>query len=295
MMLELGDVLAVMREAARARSLVMVHAETEALIDRAVAELRERGRAGARHHPQARPAAAEVDAARSVLGLARESGAAVYLVHVTLPEVATEIANARALGVRAYGETCPHYLLLDETVYARPHPERFVCSPPLRAAGAAKALWGKLGAELTGVHSDHCCFDSAQKAVHASDSTRIPPGLPGVETRLPLMVSAALGGRLAVEDVVRLCASEPARLFGMPSKGSLLPGMDADLVVLDPRGRGRVNRLHMKTDYSPFTGFPLRGRIEHVVARGRVLVSAGKWVEPQPSGRYLRRRRLAAA
>jgi len=294
MMLELGEVLAVMREAARSRSLVMVHAETEAIVERATAELRERGMADARHHALARPAIAELDAARSVLNLARESGATVYLVHVTLPEVAEEIGKARSAGVRAFGETCPHYLLLDESVYARPHGERFVCSPPMRSAGAARGLWRSLGSELTGVHSDHCCFDRAQKKVHASDSTRIPPGLPGVETRLPLLISAALSGRLPMNDVVRLCSSEPARLFGMPGKGSLLPGMDADLVLVDPRPRRRVNGLHMSTDYSPFEGMAIRGGIEAVVAGGRLLVSSGKWVGEGPSGRYIHRRRLKA-
>ena len=294
MMLELGDILAVMREAARSRSLVMVHAETEAIVERASGELRERGIADARHHAQARPAIAELDAARSVLRLARESGATIYLVHVTLPEVAEEIGKARTAGVRAFGETCPHYLLLDESVYTRPHGERFVCSPPIRSAEAARGLWRSLGSELTGVHSDHCCFDRAQKKVHASDSTRIPPGLPGVETRLPLLISAALSGRLPMNEVVRLCASEPARLFGMPGKGSLLPGMDADLIVVDPRRRGRVNGLHMSTDYSPFEGMAIRGGIETVVAGGQLLVSSGKWVGEEPSGRYIHRRRLKA-
>lgn len=294
MMLELGDILAVMREAARSRALVMVHAETESLVERSVSELRERGLAGARHHPLARPAAAELDAARSVLGLARESGAAVYLVHVTLPEVAAEIAAARMAGVRAFGETCPHYLLLDESVYSGPHPELFVCSPPLRPAAAARALWRRLGDELTGIHSDHCCFDTSQKAVYASDSSRIPPGLPGIETRLPLMISAALSGRLSIPEVVRLCASEPAKLFGMPSKGSLLPGMDADLVVVDPGARWRINGLHMASDYSPFEAMELRGRIDTVIAGGRVLVSAGAWTGEESGGRYIRRRRLAA-
>ena len=294
MMLELGDVLAVMREAARSRALVMVHAETESLVERSVAELRERGLADSRHHPLARPAAAELDAVRSVLGLARESAAAVYLVHVTLPEVAAEIAAARMAGVRAFGETCPHYLLLDESVYSGLHPERFVCSPPLRPVAAARGLWRRLGAELTGVHSDHCCFDSSQKAVYASDSSRIPPGLPGVETRLPLMISAALSGRLSMPEVVRLCASEPAKLFGMPSKGSLLPGMDADMVVVDPGARWHIDGLHMASDYSPFEAMELRGRIDTVIAGGRVLVSAGAWAGEETGGRYIRRRRLAA-
>ena len=294
MMLELGDVLAVMREAARSRSLVMVHAETEAIIDRATAELRERGLAGSAQHPLARPAVAELDAARSVLGLAGETGAAVYLVHVTLPEVAAEIAAARTRGVRAFGETCPHYLVLDDSVYAGEEPERFVCSPPIRPAASARGLWRSLGRELTGVHSDHCCFDSGQKAVHRDDSTKVPPGLPGVETRLPLMLSSALAGRLPLPGVVRLCASEPGRLFGIARKGSLLPGMDADLVVVDPSARSRIDGLHMETDYSPFAGMELRGRIETVVARGRILVEGGEWVGAEPGGRYLKRRRLPA-
>lgn len=292
MMLELGDVLAVMRAAARARSLVMVHAETESLVERAVAELRAQGRGGARDHAAARPAGAELDAARSVLGLAREARAAIYLVHVTLPEVAAAVGAARALGVRAYAETCPHYLLLDESVYSRPRPERFVCSPPLRASRAARGLWRSLGAELTGVHSDHCCWDSEQKAASADDASRIPPGLPGVETRLPLMVSQALEGRLALTEVVRLCAAAPARLFGLRAKGSLLPGMDADLVVVDPAARGTMRELHMATDCSPFEGMEVRGRVETVVAGGRVLVECGRWAAAEPAGRFVRRLRL---
>jgi len=214
---------------------------------------------------------------------------------VTLPEVAGEISAARALGVRAYGETCPHYLLLDESVYERQQPERYVCSPPLRPAASARALWRRLGAELTGVHSDHCCFDGAQKGVHAGDSALVPPGLPGIETRIPLMVSEALRGRIPMTEVIRLCASEPARLFGMASKGSLLPGMDADLVVIDPAARGQVSSLHMETDYSPFDGMELHGRVDTVVAGGTVLLQDGAWCGVEPAGRFIRRRRLRAA
>lgn len=295
MMLELGDVLAVMRAAVQARSLVMVHAETESLVERATAELRAQGRGASRDHPRARPPGAEVDAARSVLELARQSGACVYLVHVTLPEVAAEIAAARTQGTRAFAETCPHYLVLDDSVYDGPCPERFVCSPPLRAPLAARGLWRSLGAELTGVHSDHCCWDSTQKAASADDSSRVPPGLPGIETRMPLMISQALAGRLALTDVVRLCAAAPARLFGLPAKGSLLPGMDADVVVVDPDARGKIGELHMATDYSPFEGMELRGRVGTVIAGGRVLVERGRWVAEEPAGRFLRRRRLPRA
>jgi dihydropyrimidinase len=291
MMLELGDILAVMRAASRARSLVMVHAESETIVERASADLRAQGRGAARDHAASRPSLAELEAARSVLGLAEESGAAVYLVHVTLPEVAEEIRAARARGVRAYGETCPHYLLLDDSVYRGRQPELFVCSPPMRSRAAARRLWSHLGLGLTGIHSDHCCFDSAQKAACAEDSSRVPPGLPGVQTRLPLLISEALGGRLPISEVVRLCSTQPARLFGLTRKGSLLPGMDADLAIVDPNAQQVAGPGEMETDYSPFQGRKLRGRIDTVLAAGRVLVEGGRWRGAPAAGRFLRRSR----
>ncbi len=108
------------------------------------------------------------------------------------------------------------------------------------------------------------------------------------------MISAALSGRISLSDVVRLCSSEPARLFGVPGKGSLLPGMDADLIVVDQKPRWRIDGLHMATDYSPFEGMEIRGRIDTVIASGEVLVSGGEWVGEEPCGRYIRRRRLGA-
>lgn len=292
-MLELGDVAAVMVHARRARSLVMVHAETESLVERATAELRASGRSAARFHARARPPLAELDAARSVLALAGDTGAAVYLVHVTTPKVCDAVREARLRGVRVYAESCPHYLLLNDGVYGLRRPELYVCSPPLRPDRLRRALWRRLGHELTGVHSDHCAFDRAQKAQHAGDSSRVPPGLPGIETRLPVMLSESLAGRLPLPLLVRLCAAAPARLFGLRRKGSLLPGCDGDLVVVDPAGHTDVDQgLHMGIDHSPFAGRRLRGRIAAVALRGQVLVRDGRWVAEMPAGRYLPRSRL---
>src|SRR5207247_10248659 len=114
------------------------------------------------------------------------------------------------------------------------------------------------------------------------------------ETRMPLLISAALSGRLSMPDVVRLYSSEPARLFGMPGKGSLLPGMDADLIVVDPRARHRLDGLHMATDYTPFAGMEIRGRLATVVAGGGGRVWAGRGGGERPAGRDSRRRRPVA-
>lgn len=294
-MLELGEIRAVMEAARRAGCLVMVHAETESLVERSVSDLREQGLTAARYQPRARPQEAELDAATSIIGLARSTGCSVYLVHVTLPEVAAAIGAASAEGLDVYGESCPHYLLLDESRYASDHPERFVCSPPLRPRAEVEGLWPHLGRGLVGVNSDHCCFDTAQKARYAGDLTRIPPGLPGIETRVPVMLSEALEGRITLSELVALCAAGPARLFGLPSKGSLLPGFDGDLLIVDPGSHTEVSGgLHMGSDMSPFEGRRLRGHIHTVASAGRVLVEDGEWKGRPAAGRFLRRNRTHA-
>jgi dihydropyrimidinase len=285
-MLELGDVRAVMEAAASCGSLVMVHAETESIVERSVYDLGARGNLDPSNMPLARPPEAEFDAARSVLHLAGVTGVSVYLVHVTLPEVARSIAHARKNGVAAFGESCPHYLLLEDSVYTSDHAALFVCSPPTRAASAAAALWSYLGTELVGVHSDHCCFDREQKCRYAGDLTKIPPGLPGIQTRLPLMLSEALGGRISLKKLVSLVATEPARLFSIPRKGSLLPGYDADVLVVDANDTTVVERgMDMDTDYSPYDGRRLRGRIRDVLSKGRLLVRDGNGPVSLPLGR----------
>lgn len=294
-MLELDDVRAVMEAASQAGILVMVHAETETIIEEAVAGLRSRGGLDPGSMPRARPPEAELDAAKNVLKLAALTGASVYLVHVTVPEVAAAIASARSAGVAAFGESCPHYLLLDESLYESPTPELFVCSPPLRPAAAVSGLWAHLGTELVGVNSDHCCFDREQKKRLADDLTRIPPGLPGIQTRVPLMLSEALDGRMSLQKLVSLIATEPARTFSIPGKGTLLPGYDADVVVADPTDSTEIGGgMAMETDYSPFEGRRLRGRIRDVVSRGRVLVRDGEWMGAPPSGSFVPRGRAPA-
>ena len=295
-MLELDDIRAVMEAASRSGSLVMVHGETETIIERAIANLGNRGLLGPSNLPRARPAEAEHDAAQSVLELAALTGASIYLVHVTVPEVADAIAQARSKGVVAFGESCPHYLLLDESLYDASDPELFVCSPPLRPAAVAEALWAHLGNELVGVHSDHCCFDTAQKRRHAEDLTKIPPGLPGIQTRVPLMLSEALGGRMSLTKLVSLVATEPARTFSIPEKGTLLPGYDADVVVVDPTGSTEIGGgMAMETDYSPFEGHRLRGRIRDVLSKGRVIVRDGAWTGSPAAGSYVARGRVAGS
>ena len=178
-------------------------------------------------------------------------------------------------------------------MYESANPELFVCSPPLRPVSTVEALWSHLGIELVGAHSDHCCFDSEQKGRHKDDLTRIPPGLPGIQTRIPLMLSEALGGRMPLPKLISLIATEPARTFSIPRKGSLLPGYDADLVVVDPTGTTKIHGgMAMETDYSPFEGRELRGQIRDVISNGRILVRDGEWMGLTAAGSFLPRGRV---
>ena len=187
----------------------------------------------------------------------------------------TTLAALRATGRQILAETCPHYLFLDESVYGDPGGERWICSPPIRSAEHRMALWGGLrGGVLDTVSSDHNCFDAAQKRT-GGDFRSVPNGLPGIEYRVPLLVDAALDGRLSWERLVEVVAEAPARILGLwPRKGSLSLGADADVVLIDAAGTTTLDAGHMATDFSPYQGRSVAGRIERVYRRG-TLVLAG--------------------
>jgi dihydropyrimidinase len=216
----------------------------------------------------------------------------VYFVHQSTPGAVDAVAAARRFGVPASSESCPHYLTLDSGRYRGEHPERFVCCPPLRDRATVEQLGQRLAMGLVDtVGSDHCCYDSVQKTERADDVREMPNGLPGVETRLPVIFSAfVIPGRIGLRRLVALTAANPARLNGLfPRKGTIAPGSDADLVLLDPAETRKVHaaRLHMQTDYSPYEGLQLHGWPTTVIAAGRVVLDHGDLVDPGPVGRHL--------
>ena len=141
------------------------------------------------------------------------------------------------------------------------------------------------------VGSDHCCYDTGQKELRAHDVRAMPNGLPGVETRLPVVWDAYVAsGRISPERFVAVMAANPARLNGLyPRKGAIAPGADADLVLFDPAATRvvRTGELHMETDYTPYEGRQVTGWPRTVLARGRVVVRDGELTDPGPVGRFL--------
>ena len=274
--------LRVFRAAGRAGVLVMVHAENDAIVTAATDRLVREGKTSLAYHGVARPPFAEAEAVHRVLFLAREAGCPVYIVHCSTDAAVALVAEARQRGQVAFAETCPQYLLLDESAYAGPHPEWVIMQPPLRSRAIVDRQWEHLRAgRVHAIGTDHCEYRLAQKTA-TGDFTTTPGGIPGLETSLPLMVTyGVLRGGLSWSALVRMMSANPARLFGLyPRKGALLPGSDADIVVYDPRGTHRISAadMHGISGYTPYQGVEVEGRVRLTMVRGRIVVENGELV-----------------
>jgi dihydropyrimidinase len=291
-MLPLDEVFATLRVVAAGHGMALVHAESPHIIEPLRDQFVREGRTSAADHARSRPPESELDMVRSVIALLKVSGAAGYIVHVSTPEAALEIMAARAAGVKVWAETCPHYVFLDDSLYDGPNGELFVCSPPIRDRGRMEALWQLVQRGAIQVWgSDHCCYDRGQKAKYKDDFTRMPNGLPGVQTRCPILFSEGVSkGTITLRRFVALTAANPARLNGLyPRKGTIQVGSDADLVLYDPAMENVIgpDTMDMKTDYSPFEGWRVKGWPVTVLSRGRLVVLDGEFVGRPGAGEVL--------
>lgn len=287
-----GALLAVLQAVAATGRVAAVHAENDAVCRYLQGQLQARGRYDGLAHAEARPEAAELAAAATAIALAGLAGARLHLAHVSIPAVVDLAHAARAQGVDVTVETCPHYLAATTRDLERLGPLAKI-NPPLRGPRSVEGLWERVRArQVDLVASDHSPYRLEDKLPYADDIWRAPAGAPGLETMLPLLLSAVNGGRLALTDLVRLLASNPARRFGLyPRKGSLRPGADADLVLVD-LGREQVivpERMHTKARATArlFAGRRTVGAPVATMVRGRWVMRGGQ-VEPAPGyGRLL--------
>jgi dihydropyrimidinase len=265
-----------MRIAARHGGLPMVHCEEPAIIEPLIERAMAAGQVGPRYHAATRPTSAEAVATRKAIRLAREAESPLYIVHLSCADALDAVAEAKARGEPVYAETCPHYLTLTDALYDDPDESqviRRVISPPLRSASDVEALWAGLrDGILDVVASDHVpdrC--DREKRLPAPPFPQISNGAPGIETLLGVVYSAGVAaGRIGIERLVDVLATTPARLFGMPSKGAIEVGRDADLVLVDPDAR-RIMRqadLHHTSDFTPYEGMEVRGEVRAVLSRG---------------------------
>jgi dihydropyrimidinase len=280
-----------------AGGVVLVHAENDAIIGYLKRQFRTDKQTDPIFHARSRPAIAEGEAIQRSLAMAEVTGARLYIVHISTALGEEALIAARKRGVKAYGETCPQYLLLTERELMRPDFEgaKFVCSPPLRTDADRERLWQGLSVDdIQTVGTDHCPFNfHGQKNLGRHNYEDIPGGLPGIETRLALLYQFGVrSGRMSLNRWVEVCCANPARIFGLfPRKGALQPGADADIVLFDPGKKVTITKsiLHEQVDYTPYEGFELQGYPVMTLLRGQMIVENSTLL-PQPgSGHYLTR------
>lgn len=295
--MELSDraILELMKELKKYGGIVGCHCENSGIIGKLREEALENGMTFPLAHAVTRPDYTEAEAVNRFLSLARAADAPCIVVHLSTKAGLEEVLRARQNGVKVYVETCPQYLLLDDCVYSAsfPHSSQYICSPPLRKIADNKALWEALSnGQLDTVSTDHCSFTPEQKRAGENDFTKIPNGIPGVETRAALLYSFGVKKRrLTLQQFCAYLSENPARLYGMyPKKGVIKAGSDADLVVFNPKGSGRItaSRCHSKCGYTPFEGMRTVGGIEKVFLRGKLVCSNGE-ITLEHSGRYITR------
>jgi dihydropyrimidinase len=288
-----------MRILADRGGMLEVHCEDPVLIDAAVAAALQLGDTSPRHHAATRSTEAEAVATHRAMAFARAADAPVHVVHLSCAAALRFVAVARATGVRATAETCPHYLALNDARYDEPDPveaAKSLISPPLRPAADVEALWAGLASdELSLVATDHVPDRvSVEKgeAARGIPFDRISNGAPGIETMLAIVYGEGVArGRIGVERMVDILATTPARRFGLERKGAIAVGRDADLVLFDPTARRtiRASDLHHTSDYTPYEGMEIRGAVRSVFVRGRPVIRDGVAVGERGLGQFVER------
>ena len=300
-----GEIFRAMQKASENGSTIMMHAENGIAIDVLIAQALARGETDPIYHGIVRRSVLEGEATHRAIKLAELAGCPLYIVHLSAQEALEEVTIARDMASNVFAETCPQYLFLElDDLGNGFEGAKFVCSPPLRdrAEGHQEALWSGLATnDLQVVSTDHCpfCFDDhpelgRQKRLGEGDFSKIPNGLPGVEHRMELIYHGAVAEeRLSINRWVEVCATTPARMFGLyPRKGTIAVGSDADIVVFDP-DRPMVisaDTHHMRTDYSCYEGMEVAGSIDTVLSRGKVVIAGGEYLGSPGDGQYLPRR-----
>lgn len=274
-------------------NLVAVHAENEWVTALLGQELRDAGRTDRAAWTESRPPATELEALQRAIYWAGVTGGRLHVVHTTIAAGMRAAQAARAAGANVTVETCPHYLTFDAADFVRIGPAA-KCAPPLRARDEVEALWQcVLDGLVDTIASDHSPCPWADKAPGMENIWKAWGGISGVQSLLPALLTEGVHKRgLALPDLVRMTAGNPARIFGLyPRKGSLLPGADADLVVVDPDAEWEltVDDLFYKNKHSAYVGRRFKGRVVQTLVRGQTVYAEGRiWVAPG-YGQFVRR------
>ena len=287
------------------KAIVLIHAENHEILGWLTARLEAQGRTRPSDHAASRPLPVEREATHRAVTLGEIAGAPLVIVHISGADPLEEVRRARARGLTVIAETCPQYLLLTAADLEMPDMEgaKAMCSPPPRDTAAQASLWrGIEDGTIDIVNSDHAPYRfDARGKLNAGPNPpfrKVANGIPGLETRLPLLFSeGVVKGRIDLPRFVALTATNNARTYGLhPRKGTIAIGADADLAIWDPEKRVTIRNaaLHHNVDYTPFEGLEVQGWPETVLSRGETIVEAGELRGAPGRGRFLEQGASAA-
>jgi len=295
LMLDDGGIATVMREVSSRGGLVAVHAENNGMIERNVEAFLNEGKTGPEYHLLSKPQIVEAEAVQRMVTLAKHTGASSYIVHLSTKMGRETVREAQRAGLPFFAETCPHYLVFNDSVYRRSDAANFVMSPPIKSEEDRIALWqGLIEGDIKTVGSDHADFTSEQKAMGKDDFTKIPNGVPGTEVIMPILFTEGVAKRrFSINRFVQVTSTNAAKAYNLfPKKGTIAVGSDADLVVIDPTFRARLTAdfLHANIDYSIYENFVTEGYPVVTISRGEVIAQDNQLLASPGRGRFLPRK-----
>jgi len=275
---------------------IMVHAESDNIINLLIKRYSKIKGIGAYGHALSRPNYVEEEAIQRVIKWAEIMKGRLYIVHMSTGEGADLVKNARAKGIDVVAETCPQYLLFTDDIFKdKKIGHLYATCPQIKKKKDNVRLWkGLVDGEVSVVATDTCTFTKEQKARWKGNFTKIPFGMPGVETMIPVIYTfGVLKKKFSLNCFVSLISTNPAKVMGLyPRKGTITIGSDADLVIFEPTRKIKVDYKKLAThcDWSPYQGMELAGFPDITISRGRVVVKNGEFVGEAGWGKFLKRK-----
>ncbi|MEN8152406.1 MAG: dihydropyrimidinase [Acidobacteriota bacterium] len=290
------DILEAMDMVRDAGGISMIHCENGDSADYLGEKLKKERKKTIEFYPRSRPAIVESEAVERAISFSHLTGCPLYIVHISTKDGVDKVLEGKKEGIPVFGETCPHYLLLDDSLYGSgPESARYIMSPPLRKEIDKSALWSALkDGIIETLATDHCPFNNkGENAI--DDFSRIPKGVGSIENRLGLLYTfGVLENRITINQFVNMISTKPAKIFGLyPQKGTIMKGADADLVLWDPETEFSISvkDQFQNCDTSVYEGFKLKGKPDIVIAGGKVVFKEGLFDLNNVSGKYLFRKR----